>query len=434
MNYFKSYSIGSEPEELPMSNEQQALAGVRVLELTNYIAGPVVGRMMADMGAEVVKLEMPPRGDYSRGPMPPADARQRYNPTHAFYNRGKQSLCIDLKRPQGAALVRDLVRHFDVFIENLTPGLVRKYGLGWPDLSAVNPRLIMCSVSAFGQTGPLAAFPGTDAIAQAMSGITSLIADASGAPIFTGVFMADGNAGVSAYGAVVTALFFREKSGVGQYIDLSLSESIFHLHDNSLSSWLFSKGAEVPGPFGSHRNGDSPHGFYKTTDGYLILVVLNHRWEHLTDIIGMPQLREDPRFLTMPDRSANRYILAEIVQEWIDKKFKTREEAIKFFRDNGIIAAPVLTVAEAVNHPQFKERATMETIEVPNFGPVALTKAPFQMSRTPPRIPPKVAMLGEDNNEILGKYLGYGADTIAALLKTGVLAQDPTLERPTGRA
>jgi CoA:oxalate CoA-transferase len=410
-----------------MPNEPQALAGVRVLELTNYIAGPVVGRMMADMGAEVVKLEMPPRGDYSRGPMPPAGAAQRYNPIHVFYNRGKQSLCVDLKRPEGAALIRDLISHFDVFVENLTPGLVRKYGLGYAELSAVNPRLIMCSVSAFGQTGPWATFPGTDAIAQAMSGITSMTGDADGTPIFTGVFMADGNAGVSAYGAVVTALFFREKSGVGQYIDLSLSESIFHLHDNSLSSWLFSKGAEVPGPFGSHRNGDSPHGFFKTEDGYLILVVLTHRWEHLTDIIGMPQLRQDRRFLTMPDRSQNRYVLAVIVQEWISANFKTRDAAIKFFRDNGIIAAPVLTVAEAVNHPQFKERGAMETIEVPNFGPVALPKAPFHMSQTPPHIPPKVALLGEDNFEVLRKCLGYSADAVAALLSTGVLAQDPTL-------
>jgi CoA:oxalate CoA-transferase len=410
-----------------MSNEPQALTGVRVLELTNYIAGPMVGRMMADMGAEVVKLEMPPRGDYSRGPMPPADAAQRYNPGHAFYNRGKKSLCIDLKRPEGAALVRDLIRHFDVFIENLTPGLVGKYGVGWQDLSAVNPRLIMCSVSAFGQTGPLASFPGTDAIAQATSGITSLTADSNGTPIFTGVFMADGNAGVSAYGAVITALFYREKSGAGQYIDLSLSESIFHLHDNSLASWLFNH--ETPAPFGSHRNGDSPHGFFKAPDGYLILVVLTHRWEHFTDIVGMPQLREDPRFLTMPDRSANRYVLAKIVQEWIDRNFKSRDEAIDFFRDNGLIAAPVLTIPQAVNHPQFKERGTMEPIEVPNIGRVELPKAPFHMSKTPSRIPSQIARLGENNAEILGKYLGCSEAQISALRENGVIAQDPTIGR-----
>ena len=410
-----------------MPNQLQALTGVRVLELTNYIAGPMAGRMMADMGADVVKLEMPPRGDYSRGPMPPAEAEQRYNPIHAFYNRGKRSLCVDLKRPEGAALVCDLIPHFDVFIENLTPGLVRKYGVGWEELSAANPRLVMCSVSAFGQTGPLANFPGTDAIAQAMSGITSMTGNADGTPVFTGVFMADGNAGVSAYGAIVTALLYREKSGVGQYIDLSLSESIFHLHDNSLAGWLFSNGAEMPRPFGSHRNGDSPHGFYKASDGYLILVVLNHRWEHLTEIIGMPQLREDPRFLTMPDRSANRYVLAEIVQEWIDRRFRTRDEAVDFFRANGLIAAPVLSVGEAVRHPQFTGRGTMETIEVPNVGPMPLPKAPYHMSQTPSRINPLVARLGENNREILQSCLGYDQARIAALLDSGIIAQDPTV-------
>ncbi len=349
-----------------MPNEPQALAGVRVLELTNYIAGPIVGRMMADMGAEVVKLEMPPGGDFNRGRMrlPP---EPRYNPLHAFYNRGKQSLCVDLKRREGAALIKDLIRHFDVFVENLTPGLLSKYGLGWAELSAVNPRLIMCSVSAFGQTGPMANLPGTDALAQAMSGVTSMTADSNGTPVFTGVFMADGNAGVSAYGAVVTALFYREKSGAGQYIDLSLSESIFHLHDNSFSQWLFSNGDFKPGPFGSHRNGDTPHGYYKVGDRYLILVVLNHYWEQFTRAIGMPELKDDPRFAALPDRSDNRYILAEIVQEWIDQRFTHRDEAIKFFRDAGLIAAPVLTVEEAVNHPQLKSRGIMETIDVPGL-------------------------------------------------------------------
>jgi CoA:oxalate CoA-transferase len=410
-----------------MSNDPKALAGVRVLELTNYIAGPIVGRMMADMGAEVVKLEMPPGGDYSRGAMPPAETRPRFSPGHAFYNRGKQSVCIDFKRPEGAALVRELVPHFDVFIENLTPGLVNRYGIGYAELSAVNPRLIMCSVSAFGQTGPLANLPGTDAIAQATSGITSLTADSHGTPIFTGVFMADGNAGVSAYGAVVTALFYREKSGMGQYIDLSLSESIFHLHDNSLANWLFSNGAINPTPFGSHRNGDGPHGYFKAADGYLILVVLTHRWKQFTDAIGMPELRDDPRYSTSQGRSDNRYILAAMVEEWIQKKFNTRAEAVKFFRDAGLIAAPVLTVAEAVNHPQFQSRGTMETIDIPDVGATALPKAPYHMSKTPARIPPTVARLGENNREILKRCLGYDDAAVAALLQSGVLVQDPTV-------
>ncbi len=155
--------------------------------------------------------------------------------------------------------------------------------------------------------------------------------------------------------------------------------------------------------------------------------MLNHRWQQFIKAIGMPELGDDPRFATLPNRSQNRYILAEIVQEWIAKKFQNRDDAIKFFRDIGVIAAPVLTVAEAVEHPQFKSRGMMETVEVPDVGPIPLPKAPFHMSKTPPRIPQKVALLGEDNREILGKCLGYNADTVGALLSSGVLGQDPAL-------
>ena len=410
-----------------MPNQVQALAGVRVLELTNYIAGPVAGRVMADLGAEVVKLEMPPWGDYSRGPAPASLAEPRYNPLYAFYNRGKQSICVDFKRPAGVALIKDLVKHFDVFVENLTPGLLAKYGLGYDDLSAVNPRLIMCSVSGFGQTGPLSKLPATDAIAQSMSGVAALTGDVSGMPVFSGVYIADGNAGMNAFGAVAAALFYREKTGVGQYIDLALSECIFHLHDNSLAEFLFSKGKVRPRAFGSHRNGPSPHGFYKTEDGYLIMVVLDHYWEQFTKAMGRPDLKDDPRFAALGARSHNRYILAEIVNEWIQKNFKTRNEAIKFLRDSGLIAAPVLTVAEAVEHPQLKERGVMETVEVGEFGAVPLPKVPWHMSKTPPKIPPKVAMLGEGNREVLAKYLGYSADQVSELLNDGVLVQDPAV-------
>ena len=157
---------------------------------------------------------------------------------HAYYNRGKGSLCIDFKRPAGAALVRDLLPHFDVFLENLTPGLLGKYGLGYEDLKPINPRLIMCSVSGFGQTGPMAKLPATDAIAQATAGVTSLTGNRDGMPVFSGVYFADGNAGVNAFGAISAALYYREKSGRGQYIDLCLSECIFNLHDNTLCEYL----------------------------------------------------------------------------------------------------------------------------------------------------------------------------------------------------
>ncbi|HEV3112844.1 MAG TPA: CaiB/BaiF CoA-transferase family protein [Candidatus Binataceae bacterium] len=411
-----------------MSNDAQALAGVRVLEATNYIAGPVAGRILSDLGAEVVKLELPPNGDYGRGRMPKVTSKARFSPIHAYYNRGKASVCIDFKRPEGAAIVRQLIPRFDVFLENLTPGLLAKYGLGYDDLKAIHPRLIMCSVSGFGQTGPMSKLPATDAIAQSISGVTSLTGNPDGMPVFSGIYMADGNAGVNAFGAISAALYYREKSGRGQYIDLCLSECIFNLHDNTLSEYLAGdKAADAPKPFGSHRNGPTPHGYYKTEDGYFIMVVLDHYWDLFLKVAGMPELKGDPRFATLRLRSQNRYILAEKVQEWVTKNFKKREDAIKFIRDAGLIAAPVLSVPEAINHPQINSRDILQPVELPGTGLMMLPRTPYHMSETPTKIGPRVALLGEDNRAVLSRDLGLGDDRIRELTAQGVLAQDPVL-------
>src|SRR5215469_1497651 len=411
-----------------MSNDAQALAGVRVLEAINYIAGPVAGRILSDLGAEVIKLELPPNGDYCRGAMPKSTSKSRFSPMHAYYNRGKGSVCIDFKRPEGAALVKQLVPHFDVLLENLTPGLLGKYGLGYDDLKVIHPRLIMCSVSGFGQTGPLSKLPATDAIAQSISGVTSLTGNPDGMPVFSGIYMADGNAGVNAFGAISAALYYREKSGRGQYIDLCLSECIFSLHDNTMCEYLAGdKAGDAPKPFGSHRNGPTPHGYYKTEDGYFIMVVLDHYWDTFIKASGMTELKDDSRFTSLRRRSENRYILAEKVQEWVTKNFKKRDDAIKFIRDAGLIAAPVLTVPEAVNHPQINSRDVMQPLEVPGTGLMMLARTPYHMSETPTKIGQRVAMLGEDNRAVLSKDLSLSDDLIRELMASGVLAQDPVL-------
>jgi CoA:oxalate CoA-transferase len=411
-----------------MSNDVQALAGVRVLEATNYIAGPVAGRMLSDLGAEVVKLELPPNGDYCRGRMPKPTSEARFSPMHAYYNRGKGSICVDFKRPEGSALVRQLIPRFDVFLENLTPGLLSKYGLGYEDLKRVNPRIIMCSVSGFGQTGPLSKLPATDAIAQSIAGVTSLTGNPDGMPVFSGIYMADGNAGVNAFGAISAALYYREKSGRGQYIDLCLSECIFSLHDNTLCEYLAGDQAgDAPKPFGSHRNGPSPHGYYKTEDGYFIMVVLDHYWDLFVKVSGMAELKDDPRFASLRLRSENRYILAEKVQDWVTKNFKKRDDAIKFIRDAGLIAAPVLTVPEAVNHPQLNSRDVMQPVDVPGSGLMMLARTPYHMTETPTRIDPRVALLGEDNRAVLSKDLGFTQERIRELTAKGILSEDPVL-------
>lgn len=231
---------------------QQNLAGLRVLDITQYIAGPTLGRILADLGAEVVKLEMPPGGEYSRrGGFPPRVDGQ--SPAYIYYNRGKRSICIDFKRPEGAAIVVELARHFDIVIENYTPGVLAKYGLTYDAFKAINPRIIMCSISGFGQTGSRVNLPGNDMTAQALSGLLHLTGTEDGTPVYPGMYLADGGGGVNGVAAVLAALYYRERSGIGQYIDVALYECVFHLHDVFLMQNLFTYGDYNPGPTGRHR-------------------------------------------------------------------------------------------------------------------------------------------------------------------------------------
>ncbi len=411
-----------------MENDAQALAGVRVLELTNYIAGPVAARIMADLGAEVIKVELPPCGDYIRQQSPITREGTGVTPRFAYWNRGKQSICVDFKHPAGVAIVKDLVRHVDVVFENFTAGLLVKYGIGYAALSAVNPRLIMCSISALGQTGPLAHLPGNDAVAQSMSGVAQLTGTNEGDPVFSGIYVADGGGAVNAFAAVMTALFYRDRSGLGQYIDVALSECLFHLHDTSLVDHVVSHGAVVPAPFGSQRSGDGPNGFYKTRNGYILISVLSQHWEKFTQIIGRPELKDDPRFVNSEIRSDNRHLLVPVIEQWL-QSLPSREAALKILQDAHVLCAPVLTVGEAINHPQLQSRGLMEPVTVPGFGEMPLPKAPYHFSRTPPHINQKVSMLGEDNSAVLGKYLGYTPDKIHSLLEEGLLREDVRLSK-----
>ncbi len=403
--------------------EKRALSGVRVLEAGQYIAGPVAGKMLADMGAEVVKLEMPPIGDYTRGyggQTGPAGFSSGY----VYWNRGKQSVCIDLKNPEAAKIGRELIKHFDVFIENFTPGVLARYGFSWEQLKEVNPRLIMCSLSAFGQTGPMANLPGTDAVAQAMSGMTHLTGNPGGSPVYTGAYIADNNGGVNAVAAISSALYYREKTGIGQYIDLALFECLFHIHDVPLANHLFT--GVNPGPCGAHRDEATPCGIFKARDGFMIVVALAHQWAGMCKLMGKPELATNPRYATQEARNQNKLETVGIIEEWL-QTFPTRDEPIKLLQQNHFISAPVLDLPGVLNHPQMKARNTMQTVNVPGFGDIPLPKAPFHFSETPVEITAELSLLGQDNARVLGKYLGYTAEQVAALTGKGLLGEDQRL-------
>jgi crotonobetainyl-CoA:carnitine CoA-transferase CaiB-like acyl-CoA transferase len=395
---------------------KHALAGVRVLEIAQFFAGPMVGRMMVDLGAEVIKLERAPLGDLIR--------QGQGDPGFIWWNRGKQSICVNIQSPEGSALVHVLVRHVDVVIENFSPGVLPKYGLGYETLREVNPRLIMCSISGFGQTGPYSRRPGNDTVSQAMSGLTYLTGYPDRPPCYTGIYIADQSGGVNGLAAILAALYYREKTGIGQYIDLSLVECLFHLHDTPLKGYIFSHGEFNPERSGSHRNETVPCGIFKANGGYIVMTVMPHQWERFVGVLNIPDLLYDPRFADYDMRTENRFALIEIIENWL-QGFPSMAEPLQLFEDNHILAAPVQSLAEVVNDPHMKARGAMQECHYPEFGNVLLPKLPFHFSETPVGFDPRTPMMGEDNAAVLGRHLGLSEGKIQAFMDSGVLAEDP---------
>ncbi len=397
------------------------LAGVKVLEFGQFFAGPTASRMMADMGAEVVKVEFGPHGDHLRS-YPPEKAGR--SGIFMLENRGKESVCLDVAMEGGRQIARELAAKADVLIENYSPGVLNRRGLGYEDLRKLNPRLIMCSISGFGQTGPLSHRNGNDTMAVAMSGLMHLTGDPDGSPSYIGASIADANAGIHAFSAICAALFNRATTGVGRYIDISLVASLFNLHDNSLARYIMSNGADNPMRTGAHLDGPTPCGIFKARDGYMIITVLVHHWENFVNTIGKPELLSDPRFNSIPARAKHVPELNAIIEEWL-QSFPTRDEPLKILADHRILSAPVLDIGQAMNHPQMKARGVMQEVDHPGIGPIPLPRAPFVVSNASVEIRARTAFLGEHNKVVLSRYLGYSKEKVAELTRAGVLIAEP---------
>ena len=404
--------------------KSKVLGGIKILEITNYLAGPTCARILADMGAEVVKVEIPPIGDYMRRQMFVKDGMTG---GYAWFNRGKQSVCIDIKRPEGAQIVLDMAPHFDVVVQNMTPGTLDKHGLSYAAFSKVNPRIVMCSISGYGQDGPYARLPGNDTCSQALAGVIQLTGNEDGSPVYSGIYLADMNGGMNGFAAIMTALYAREKTGLGQHIDLALSECLFHLHDVPLIQYFFTKGQTVPQPDGPYGHGFSPAGMFRTGDGYITLTVANDaQWRRLAELMGKAELGSDPRYTGVLGRYQRRHELTAIVEEWM-RTFESREELTGLLRDNGMAAMPVYRVDEVVAHPQIAARGSLATLDLTAYGPIQIPVPAFRYSQTPNEIDPRCALLGEDNHAVLGKYLNYKPEQVDELLRQGLLFESQYL-------
>jgi crotonobetainyl-CoA:carnitine CoA-transferase CaiB-like acyl-CoA transferase len=396
------------------------LDGYRVLDFTQVLAGPAATRLLVEMGAEVIKVELAPAGDFSRIFPFQKDGRSAY---YVQQNRGKKSFCVDVKKPEGLALIQELIPKIDVLVENFAPGAISRMGLSYDAVRRINPRIIMCSISAFGQTGPLSAEPGYDYIAQAYAAVTHMIGDPDGPPSIPMLGLGDVSTGAHAVAAILAALLHRERTGEGQYLDVSILDSYFHCHELNVQIYSNSKGAVNPKRSGTQHPQICPTGVFRAPYGYVIIMaILDHQWRALCELMGSPELVQDPRFATNALRVEHRDDLVARIERWL-ASMVSMDAAIEALRKARIPNAPILSIEQAVNHPHHRARGTVRTIEDRFLGTFEVPGFPLRFSAYPDRLPLDAPVLGENNTEILSMYLGYDAGQIAALEASGVLAR-----------
>jgi CoA:oxalate CoA-transferase len=396
---------------------QRILDGVRVLDFTQYLAGPTVTRLMTELGAEVVKLEQGPAGDPSRQLPFKAGGRSAY---FVQQNRGKQSVCVDFSRPEAIDVVLDLARAADVVVENYGPGVLDKRGLDYESLRAVNPSLIMASISAFGrQNSPLSHKVGFDTIAQAFSGFMHMTGERDGPPQFVGVGFADVSAGVHALTGLALALFHRERTGEGQWVDISMIDCLFHSHEMNIQ--FPAKNERVnPTRSGHHGGIGFPAGSFKGPEGWIVIIALDRQWPHFAEAIGRPDLVDDPRYATARERARNRHELIELTEEWM-AGFPTDQAVLDVLEEHRVPCAPVLSPRQAVEHPYYLEREMVRTVPDPILGDVTIPGFPFKFSAQPDLPHLETASLGQHNASALKEWASYDDARIVALTESGVL-------------
>jgi crotonobetainyl-CoA:carnitine CoA-transferase CaiB-like acyl-CoA transferase len=407
---------------MPINGRKHVLDGYKALDFTQFVAGPTVTKLMAEMGAEVIKVELAPDGDRSRGMPFLKNERSGY---FVQQNRGKLSLCLDPRSEAGKTIIRELIAKVDVMVENFAPGVIGRMGFDYETVRKINPKMIMCSVSTFGQDGPLANDPGYDFIGQAYAGVTSLSGEEGGAHYPPMLALGDVSTGVHGLAAIACALLHRERSGEGQHLDISLVDAYFSYHDVWVQTLSASGGANKPVRTGLHYSVLAPAGMFKGREGYILIFAwLDHHWVKLCELMKRPELARDPRLIDNSSRVKNRAGVIEAIECWL-QSMPSDEDAIAALREARLPCAPVLTVEKAMQHPHLVERQTVQTVHDRILGDFQIPGFPLRFSSFPERLDLEAPFLGEHNERILSSLLGYSADRVAQLTQEGVLRSLP---------
>jgi formyl-CoA transferase len=389
----------------------KALNRFTVLDLTRVRSGPTAVRQLADWGANVIRVELPESQDKGQlgGP--------RGGPDFQNLHRNKRSLSLNLKTPEGIAILGKLVARADVLVENFRPDVKARLGIDYESLKVINPSLVYASISGFGQDGPLRDRPGFDQIAQGMGGLMSITGEPGRGPMRVGIPIADLCAGLFCAQGVMIALLEREASGEGQWIQTSLLQAQVFMLDFQAARWLVDQ--DVPGQAGNNHPTSIPTGVFETADGYINLAVAGQViWRRFCEALGKPELADHPDYATPPVRSDNRDALGEVINEVL--RDKPAEYWIDLFNEAGVPCGEINTIDKVFADPQVRHLGMAQPVNSAERGPTELVGQPIIMSRTPSRISTPPPTCGEHSDEVLGE-LGYSGDEIAAFREAGVV-------------
>jgi crotonobetainyl-CoA:carnitine CoA-transferase CaiB-like acyl-CoA transferase len=396
------------------------LEGVRVLEATNYGAGPFCGTVLADFGAESIKIETPKGGDPVRGLGPFVGGKPSADggSWHLSINRNKKCITLDLRTPEGKQIFRELAQQADILVENFTPGVMDKWGLGYKDMAKLKPSLIYVSVTGFGQFGPLSHRKGFDPVAQAMGGIMSVTGEKGGRPLRAGTAIADNLSGWMGAMGAMAALHHRDRTGEGQHIDSSLVDSILYISDGNI---VAADSGHVAQRTGNGPVGAAPLNTYLCLDKHYVYVhaVFDPAWVGLCQAMGRPDLVTDARTATLLARADNAAFVDEVVGAWASQY--PVAEVVAIAERNNFVAAPILDYAEICEEPHFLDRESVAEVDHPVHGSLKVYGVGPKFSRTPARVRTAAPQLGQYNDEVYSQILGYSKEKIEQLRAAGVI-------------